>query len=264
MGYMDNTVSTIISILTTKGREVLARNDGTFRVTKFKVGDDEINYQLYNPGNIDSEDYDILALPVLEPCTNPDAALRFPLVTLPEGTKRVAEIIINPINIQLDLAVLSNTFKVSARTLYNQDSYYFVSFSNVNFTYINTLGITQLSSSYEVNNQSSETNYEYLVKADSTVQEAISRWAVNVTFKRNSVPGVVEPVQTDVTGEITTSTPPSVLPRNVLLFTMLVLGRDSGQLSTMDVYGTSGGRVATPFPIATDTIESNTTLGDQV
>lgn len=258
---MDNAISTIISILTTKGREVLARNDGTFRITKFKVGDDEINYQLYNSGNIDSEDNDILSLPILEPCTNPDAALRFPLVTLPEGTKRVAEIMIRPVNIQLDLSVISNTFKVTAQTLYNQDSYYYVSFNNVNFSYINTLGISQLSNSYEINNQSSETNYEYLVKADSTIQEAVSRWAVNVTFKQSSVPGVVEPVETDVISGGPNTTPSSVLPKNVLLFTMLVLGRDSGQLSTMDVYGTSGGRIATPFPIPTDTIQSNTTIG---
>jgi hypothetical protein len=35
MGYLNNTVVTLDAILTTKGRELLARNDGSFRITQF-------------------------------------------------------------------------------------------------------------------------------------------------------------------------------------------------------------------------------------
>ena len=49
MGYLNNTVITVDAILTKKGREALARNDGSFRITQFALSDDEIDYTLYNP-----------------------------------------------------------------------------------------------------------------------------------------------------------------------------------------------------------------------
>jgi hypothetical protein len=49
MGYLNNQVVTVDAILTTKGRELLAKNDGSFRITQFALSDDEIDYTLYNP-----------------------------------------------------------------------------------------------------------------------------------------------------------------------------------------------------------------------
>ena len=49
MGYLNNQVVTIDAILTTKGRELLAQNNGSFRITQFALADDEIDYTLYNP-----------------------------------------------------------------------------------------------------------------------------------------------------------------------------------------------------------------------
>ena len=49
MGYLDPSVLTIDAILTRKGREALAKNDGSFRITQFALADDEIDYTLYNP-----------------------------------------------------------------------------------------------------------------------------------------------------------------------------------------------------------------------
>jgi len=51
MGYLNNTVITVDAILTKKGREALARNDGSFRITQFALSDDEIDYTLYNPNH---------------------------------------------------------------------------------------------------------------------------------------------------------------------------------------------------------------------
>ena len=51
MGYLDNSVVTIDAILTKKGRELLARNDGSFRITQFAMADDEVDYTLYNPNH---------------------------------------------------------------------------------------------------------------------------------------------------------------------------------------------------------------------
>ena len=48
MGYLDNSIVTVDAILTKKGRELLARGDGSFKITQFAVSDDEIDYTLYN------------------------------------------------------------------------------------------------------------------------------------------------------------------------------------------------------------------------
>ena len=51
MGYLNNSVITVDAILTTKGRELLAANDGSFRITQFALSDDEIDYTLYQPNH---------------------------------------------------------------------------------------------------------------------------------------------------------------------------------------------------------------------
>jgi hypothetical protein len=46
MGFLDHSTNNIIidAVLTNLGREFLARNDGSFSITKFALGDDEIDY----------------------------------------------------------------------------------------------------------------------------------------------------------------------------------------------------------------------------
>ena len=48
MGYLDNTTTTVDAILTKKGRELLAKGDGSFQITKFALADDEVDYNLWN------------------------------------------------------------------------------------------------------------------------------------------------------------------------------------------------------------------------
>jgi len=51
MGYLDKSIITVDAILTKKGRELLARGDGSFKITQFALADDEIDYTLYNPSH---------------------------------------------------------------------------------------------------------------------------------------------------------------------------------------------------------------------
>jgi len=83
-GFIDSASSVVVAILTTDGRNALAKNDGSFRISKFSFGDDEINYSLYNATTDD--DTDILNLPILEPSSNAKTALRYRLITLPKGS----------------------------------------------------------------------------------------------------------------------------------------------------------------------------------
>ena len=47
--FLDNSGDIILdAVLTDVGRQRLARADGSFRITSFSFGDDEINYSLYD------------------------------------------------------------------------------------------------------------------------------------------------------------------------------------------------------------------------
>ena len=96
MAFLDSTTAVIDAILTRKGRELLAKNDGSFQITKFAFGDDEINYQLYDATKATNQDADILSLPVLEPISNENVALLYRLITLPQGTLKIATLSVTP------------------------------------------------------------------------------------------------------------------------------------------------------------------------
>lgn len=84
MGYNDNTTEFFIdAVLTDHGRQLLARNDGSFSVVRFRLGDDEIDYRNWNElTGSDNKDAKILDSPVLEAFSNETIALRNPLVTI--------------------------------------------------------------------------------------------------------------------------------------------------------------------------------------
>ena len=89
MGYLNNQVVTVDAILTTKGRELLAKNDGSFRITQFALADDEIDYTLYNPNNNQGTAYygeAIDNMPLLEAFPNDSQIMKYKLATLPRGT----------------------------------------------------------------------------------------------------------------------------------------------------------------------------------
>ena len=89
MGYLNNQVVTVDAILTKKGRELLAKNDGSFRITQFVLGDDEIDYTLYNPTNPQGSAFygeAIDNMPLLEAFADENQIMKYKLATLPRGT----------------------------------------------------------------------------------------------------------------------------------------------------------------------------------
>jgi len=92
MGYLNNSVVTVDAILTTKGRELLARSDGSFRITQFALADDEIDYTLYNPNHPSGSAYYGEALqnmPLLEAFPQETQVMKYKLTTLPRGTAKL-------------------------------------------------------------------------------------------------------------------------------------------------------------------------------
>ena len=46
MGFLDSTSVTVDAILTKRGRELLAKGEGEFKITRFSLSDDEIDLKL--------------------------------------------------------------------------------------------------------------------------------------------------------------------------------------------------------------------------
>lgn len=91
MAYLDNTEITVDAILTKKGRQKLASGQ-SLNITKFALGDDEIDYTLYEPAHPKGSAYydsAIRAIPVTEATPDETQVLRYKLVTLPKGTTQI-------------------------------------------------------------------------------------------------------------------------------------------------------------------------------
>ena len=108
MGYLDNSIVTVDAILTKKGRELLARGDGSFKITQFALADDEIDYTLYNPSHPSGSALygeAIENMPLLEAFPDETQIMKYKLTTLPRGTSKL------PV---LDLGVTSITLRQGA------------------------------------------------------------------------------------------------------------------------------------------------------
>jgi hypothetical protein len=92
MALLNNTFVTIDAVLTKKGRELLARNDGSFQITQYALADDEIDYTLYNPNHPSGSAFygeAIEKMPVIEAFPDEAQIMRYKLVTLPRGTSKL-------------------------------------------------------------------------------------------------------------------------------------------------------------------------------
>jgi len=87
MAFLDNSGDIILdAVLTDTGRMRLAKGDGTFRIAKFALGDDEINYGSYNKNHASGSAYfdlEVLQTPVLEAFTNNTSTMKSKLISIP-------------------------------------------------------------------------------------------------------------------------------------------------------------------------------------
>jgi len=99
MAFLDNSGDIILdAVLTDTGRMRLAKGDGTFKIVKFALADDEIDYSLYQNSNflVDGVptahpsgsayyDLNILMTPVLEAFTNNGSGMKSKLLSIPRN-----------------------------------------------------------------------------------------------------------------------------------------------------------------------------------
>jgi hypothetical protein len=104
MGFLDNSGDIILdAVLTDHGRKVLAKGDGSFQITKFALGDEEINYSLYNKNHASGSAYydlEILQSPVLEAFTDNAASMKTKLITLDNQNLLYMPVLKENVNLQ--------------------------------------------------------------------------------------------------------------------------------------------------------------------
>ena len=210
MGYLNNSVVTIDAILTKKGRELLARGDGSFRITQFSLADDEIDYTLYNPNHPSGSAFygeAIENMPLLEAFPDETQIMKYKLVTLPRGTSKM------PV---LDLGYSAIALKQGS-----------------------SLSITPQTLNYLGNNQVFETNGYTATVSDVRVLNNFTGTGINTpdAVALNSTTTIGTSVSKTVVGttiSLTATTLNTLFGSNTALYASLtVIGRDSGARVTI-------------------------------
>lgn len=212
MGYLSNTVVTVDAILTKKGRELLARGDGSFKITQFAIADDEIDYTLYNPNHVSGSAYygeAIEAMPLLEAFPDESQIMKYKLTTLPRGTAKL------PV---LDIGFSAIILKQGA-----------------------SLAITPQTLNYLSSTNTFEAGGYVATIADARVLNSINGVGINTTeaIALNSTTTLGTNVSKTVIGtsiNLTATTVNTLFGTNTSLQTTItVVGRDSGARLTIPV-----------------------------
>lgn len=212
MGYLNNATVTIDAILTKKGRELLARGDGSFKITQFALADDEIDYTLYNPSHPSGSAYygeAIENLPLLEAFPDETQIMKYKLTTLPRGTSKL------PI---LDIGYASIRLKQGA-----------------------SLSITPQTLNYLGSSQVFETSGYTVTIADARVMSTFNGIGINTpeAERLNSTTTLGTNVSKTVIGtsvSMTGTTINTLFGTNTTLQTTLtIIGRDSGARVTVPI-----------------------------
>ena len=93
MSFLDKSSLIVDAVITKLGREKLSQND--FVIAKFALGDDEVDYRLYNESNTQGpNNYGIIIenMPVHQAFLTTDLALKYKLVTQDVGSLITPEI----------------------------------------------------------------------------------------------------------------------------------------------------------------------------
>ena len=203
MGYLNNSVITVDAILTKKGRELLARNDGSFQITQFALSDDEIDYTLYNPIHPSGSAYygeAIDNMPLLEAFPDEQQIMKYKLATLPRGTAKL------PV---LDLGYAAITLKQGAQLSITPQTLNYLGNAQTFETsgYSATIGDVRLFSSFQglgiqtnaaTTANSTETIGTNVSKTVIGTQINLTSTTVNTLFGTNTQLRTTSPVEPEI------------------------------------------------------------------
>ena len=221
MGYLNNSVVTVDAILTTKGRELLAKNDGSFRITQFALADDEIDYTLYNPSHPSGSAYygeAIDGMPLLEAFPEANQIMKYKLATLPRGTAKL------PV---LDIGYTAITLQQGAQ-----------------------LAITPQTINYLGNDQTFETSGYTCTVADVRLLNSFSATGINTTAAVESSATATTTLGTNVSSTVIGT---QINLRATTVNTLYGSGQTS-IVTTLTVTGIdSGARITVPLTVTRTT-----------
>ena len=211
MGYLSNQTVTVDAILTTKGRELLARNDGSFRITQFSLADDEVDYTLYNPNHPSGSAYygeAIQNMPLLEAFPQETQMLKYKLATLPRGTAKLPVIDLGYTSIVIkqgaSLSITPQTLNYTGGNNFESSGYTAIVSDVRLFNTFNGVGV--------------DTEAANALNVTQTIGTNISKTVVGTTINLRA---------TTVNTLFSTNT--------TLYATLTVIGRDSGTRLTIPV-----------------------------
>lgn len=205
MAYLNNSTVIVDAILTKKGRELLARNDGSFRITQFSVSDDEIDYTLYNPNHPSGSAFygeAIENMPVIQAFPNDTEIMKYKLITLPRGTAKLPIIDVGYSNIVLkqgsSLSITPQTLNyLGATSTFEQSGY------------VATIGDVRTMNAF--NGVGINTQEAISLNATSTIGTNVSKTVIGTSIN------------------LTATTVNTLFGTNSNLYTtLIVVGRDSG------------------------------------
>jgi hypothetical protein len=205
MSYLSNTSVVVDAILTKKGRELLARNDGSFRITQFSLSDDEIDYTLYNPNHPSGSAFygeAIEAMPILQAYPNDIEIMKYKLITLPRGTAKI------PV---LDLGYTAVTLKQGASLSITPQTLNYLGATSTfeQSGYVATIGDVRTMSSF--NGVGINTPEATSLNSTTTIGTNVSKTVIGTSIN------------------ITATTVNTLFGSNSSLYTtLIVVGRDSG------------------------------------
>jgi hypothetical protein len=213
MAILNNNTVTIDAVLTAKGRELLARNDGSFRITQFALADDEVDYTLYNPSQPSGSAFygqAIEAMPVMEAFPDDTQIMIYKLVTLPRGTAKLPVINVGYNSISLKqgatLTITPQTLNYLGATSTFEANGYAVTIADVRF--LSTFSATGVPGSTTTPTGVTQTVGSQLSQTIIGTSFTLTGTTINTLFGSNL-------------NQITT--------------TLTVLGRDSGARITIPV-----------------------------
>lgn len=205
MSYLSSTSVVVDAILTKKGRELLSRNDGSFRITQFSLADDEIDYTLYNPTHPSGSAFygeAIEAMPIIQAYPNDTEIMKYKLITLPRGTAKI------PV---LDLGYTSITLKQGASLAITPQTLNYLGATSTfeQSGYLATIGDVRVVSSF--NGVGINTAEATSLNSTTTIGTNVSKTVIGTTIN------------------LTATTVNTLFGNNTQLqTTLVVVGRDSG------------------------------------
>jgi hypothetical protein len=212
MGYLNSTTVTVDAILTKKGRQLLAANDGSFIITQFALSDDEVDYTTYNPNHPSGSAFygeAIENMPVIEAFPDETQIMKYKLLTLPRGTAKLPVIDIGYASITLkqgaSLSITPQTLNYLGATSTFESSGYTATIADVRtLSQFNGVGI----------NTAEATN----LNASTTIGTNVSKTVIGSTIN------------------LTATTVNTLFGSQTSLYTQLIItGRDSGARITIPV-----------------------------